>query len=74
MKTFVKLLVSLSFALWLGAIAIFSIQNIQPVSLKFITFESISIPVGVLLAFCVGVGTILGSLMPLLWQRRRRQY
>ncbi len=74
MKTVVKLLISLSFALWLGAIAIFSIQNIQPVSLKFITFESISIPVGVLLALCVGAGTILGSLMPLLWQRRRRRY
>ncbi|MGV2828640.1 LapA family protein [Myxosarcina sp. GI1(2024)] len=74
MRLVAKLLVSLSIALWIGAIAIFSIQNIQPVSLKFITFESISFPVGVLLAFSAGVGMILGSLLPLLWQRGKRRY
>lgn len=74
MKTVVKLLVALSIALWVGAIAIFSIQNIQPVSLKFIIFESINLPVGVLLAFCAGAGMIIGSLLSLLGQKKRRRY
>ncbi|MEL6580467.1 MAG: lipopolysaccharide assembly protein LapA domain-containing protein [Cyanobacteria bacterium J06621_12] len=53
------------------AIAIFSIQNIQDVSLQFLTFRSIDIPVGVLLAFCTAVGMILGALLPILFSRRK---
>ena len=45
----------------IGAIAVFSIQNIQPVSLQFFSLRSIQLPVGVLLAFCLGIGIILGS-------------
>ena len=47
----------------IGAIAVFSIQNIQPVSLQFFSWRSIQLPVGVLLAFCLGIGIILGSLI-----------
>ena len=72
MKVIANLLSSLIMAAWIGAIAIFSIQNIQDVYLQFIVFESIKFPVGVLLAFCAGAGTILGSLLPLLWQKRRK--
>ena len=58
-------------ALLLVAIAIFSIQNIEAVSLKFLTFSSIDIPVGVLLAFASAVGIILGALLPILFARRK---
>jgi uncharacterized integral membrane protein len=63
---------SLILASWVGAIAIFSIQNIQPVSLKFLSWQSIQLPSGVLLSFCAAMGMLLGSLLPLLWQGNRR--
>lgn len=72
MRTIANFFNSLIMAGWIGAIAIFSIQNIQAVSLQFLGFRSIQIPVGVLLAFFVGIGMVLGSLLPLLWQRRKR--
>ena len=71
MKSFTSLLSSLILALLLVAIAIFSIQNIQEVSLQFLTFQSINIPVGVLLAFCSAVGMVLGALLPILFARKR---
>ncbi|MEL6911880.1 MAG: lipopolysaccharide assembly protein LapA domain-containing protein [Cyanobacteria bacterium J06629_2] len=71
MKSFTSLLSSLILAIMLVAIAIFSIQNIQDVSLQFLTFRSIDIPVGVLLAFCTAVGMILGALLPILFSRRK---
>lgn len=63
MKFMANLISSLIMAGWIGAIAIFSIQNIQPVSLKLFSLQSIQLPVGVMLAFCVGIGIILGSLI-----------
>lgn len=71
MRSFARLLNSLILAISVIAIAIFSIQNIQDVSLKFLTFESITVPTGVLLAFFSSVGMILGWLIPLLFSRRR---
>ena len=67
MKTVVNLLVSVIVAFWIMAIAIISVQNAMPVSLRFLTFESIQIPVGLLLAFCVAVGMIGMSLAKPLW-------
>ena len=67
MKTAVNLLVSTIVALWIMAIAIVSVQNATPVSLKFLTFESIQIPVGLVLAFCVGFGIIGTSVLQPLW-------
>ena len=58
-------------AVLLVAIAIFSIQNIEDVSLKFLTFESIDIPVGILLAFASAVGIMLGALIPILFARKK---
>jgi uncharacterized integral membrane protein len=60
---------SLMIALGFAAIAVFAVQNITPVSLRFFVFESIQLPVGILLAFCIGFGLILGAFLPLLWQR-----
>jgi uncharacterized integral membrane protein len=77
MKTITNLLTSLILASWVSAIAILSIQNITLVSLKFLTWETIKIPFGVVLAFSFGVGAILGAIAPLLWQisgRRRDEY
>ncbi len=71
MKFLANFLNSLIIAGWIGAIAVFAIQNIQNVSLKFLVWESIQVPVGVLLAFCLGVGYICGAFLPLFWQKKR---
>lgn len=71
MKTLAGLVNSLLLGTWVTAIAIFSIQNIQGVSVKFLTLESITVPVGVLLAFCSGIGMILGWFIPLLFSRKK---
>jgi uncharacterized integral membrane protein len=49
---------SLYFFLWISAIAIaiFSSQNIYPIVVKFISFESIKLPLGLVLIFCAGLG------------------
>ena len=72
LKALASLLSSLFLATWVIAIAIFSIQNIQDVSVKFLTLESITVPVGVLLAFCSGIGMILGWIIPLLFASKRK--
>jgi uncharacterized integral membrane protein len=64
---------SLMIALGFAAIAVFAVQNITPVSLRLFVFESIQLPVGILLAFCIGFGLILGAFLPLLWQRPAKQ-
>ena len=70
MKIFANFISSLIVAGWVSAIAILAIQNIQDVSLKFLFWQSIQFPIGVLLAFCAGIGFVGGSLLPILWQRR----
>jgi uncharacterized integral membrane protein len=72
MNVIARLLTALILAAWIGMIAVFSIQNITDVSLKFLAFESIRLPVGVLLAFSVGSGMVLGAIAPLFWQRSAR--
>lgn len=69
MKAFTNLLGSLILAILIIATAIFSIQNVEDISLKFLYFESITLPVGVMLIFCSGVGIILGWLLTLLFTR-----
>jgi lipopolysaccharide assembly protein A len=69
MKIISNLLSGLLVAGWIGAIAIFSIQNIQGISLQFLNFASINVPIGVLLAFSVGIGMIIGAILPLFWQK-----
>lgn len=73
MKAFVGLLNSLMWAGWVVSIAIFSIQNIHKVSIDFLMFQSIDIPIGVLLAFSAAVGLIIGWFIPLLFARTRRR-
>lgn len=73
MKAFANLLTSLIVAGWISAIAILSIQNFTPVSLKFLSFETIQIPVGIILAFSVAAGVIGGAIAPVIWQLAGRQ-
>ena len=73
MKALAGLLNTLILGSWIAAIAIFSIQNIQNVSVKFLTFESITVPVGILLAVCSAIGLLLGWLLPLLFSRTRKR-
>jgi hypothetical protein len=49
---------SLYIFLWFAsiAIAIFATQNTYQVSLRFLTIESIKLPIGLLLIFCAGCG------------------
>ncbi len=67
MKTLANLLISIVVALWVVGIAILSVQNAEPVSLKFLTFESIQIPVGLVLALSAGIGIIGVALLQPLW-------
>ncbi|NEP76935.1 MAG: DUF1049 domain-containing protein [Okeania sp. SIO3C4] len=64
MQKFISpILSSIILALWVSGIAIFSVQNSAPISLKFIAFQSIQIPIGVILAFSVSVGVIISSIL-----------
>lgn len=67
MRTIANLLTSVVVACWVMAIAILSVQNATPVSLKFLTYESIQLPVGLVLAFSAGLGLIGMALIQLLW-------
>ncbi|HEY9633951.1 MAG TPA: LapA family protein [Coleofasciculaceae cyanobacterium] len=73
MRILANLLTSIVLAAWIGAIAILSIQNITPISLQFLGSETIQLPVGVVLAFSVGIGAVGGAIVPLLWQLAGRQ-
>jgi uncharacterized integral membrane protein len=44
--------------------AVISIQNITAISLQFLFFRSVEIPLGVLLAFSFSVGLVLGAITP----------
>lgn len=58
MKNLVNLFISIVIAGWVLAIALISVQNATPVSLKFLVFESIQVPFGLMLAFWVAVGLV----------------
>lgn len=67
MKTFANFLISLVVAIWIVAIAIISVQNATLVSLQFLTFQSIRIPVGLVLAFNAGIGLVVMAVLQTLW-------
>ncbi len=72
MNTITNFLGSSIVAGWIVTMAVFAIQNIKPVSLKFLQFESIKLPAGILLSFCLGLGFFLGSLLPVFFRRSRK--
>ena len=54
-------------AVWVGAIALISVQNATPVSLQFLVFQSVQIPCGLMLAFSVAVGLLGTAVLQPLW-------
>ncbi|MBV8886797.1 MAG: DUF1049 domain-containing protein [Chroococcidiopsidaceae cyanobacterium CP_BM_RX_35] len=66
-KIITILLISLILAAWIAATAILSVQNATPVSLTFLNFHSIQLPVGLVLAFSTCVGIIFVALLQPLW-------
>ena len=67
MKNLIPILISLIVAIWVVAIAIISVQNATPISLKLLTFQSIQIPLGLLMAFSAGTGLLGMALLQPLW-------
>ncbi|MBD2296163.1 DUF1049 domain-containing protein [Anabaena sphaerica FACHB-251] len=67
MKMFVNLFISIVIAGWVLAIALISVQNATPVSLRFLVFQSIQIPFGLVLAFWVAVGLVSVAVLQPLW-------
>ncbi|UBF27529.1 LapA family protein [Kovacikia minuta CCNUW1] len=64
MKTLATFLTSLIVAGWIGAIAVLSVQNFTPITIKFLRFESFQIPIGLVLAFSVGLGVVGAAIVP----------
>ena len=67
MTTIPLLAISFLVAILASAIGIISVQNATPVSLNFIFFQSIQMPVGVVLAMSMSAGLIGGALLQPLW-------
>ncbi|MEG3437633.1 DUF1049 domain-containing protein [Pannus brasiliensis CCIBt3594] len=72
MNTITNFLASSIVAGWIVTMAVFAIQNVKPVSLKFLQFQSINLPAGILLSFCLGGGFFLGSLIPVFLRKSKR--
>lgn len=66
MKTLPSFLAVILIAVWVGAIAIVAVQNFTAVSFRFLQFQSIQMPFGLVLAFSVGLGAVGTALIQLL--------
>jgi uncharacterized integral membrane protein len=67
MKKIPLLAISFLLAILVSAIGLLSVQNATPVSLNFTFFQSIQMPIGVVLAISLSVGLIGGAILqPLL--------
>ncbi|PSP18143.1 MAG: DUF1049 domain-containing protein [Cyanobacteria bacterium QS_8_64_29] len=71
MRVFVSLLSSLILAAWVALFAVLSIQNVDALTLRFLMFRTVELPLGVAMAFAFGIGAIVGTLSPLLLPWRR---
>ncbi|MEZ2226119.1 MULTISPECIES: LapA family protein [unclassified Microcoleus] len=67
MKTIPLIAISFLLAILVSAIGIISVQNATPVSLNFTLFQSIPMPVGVVLAISLSVGLLGGAILQPLW-------
>jgi len=67
MRSIANLLTSLVVASWVVAIAVLSLKNVTPVSLKFLTYQSIQLPFFLVLAFSASLGMIVMTLIQSLW-------
>lgn len=72
-----NLLSAIVLSLSIAVIAVLSVQNYTGISLQFslfeaVTFRSLELPVGVMLAFCFCIGAISAAILPLLWQEGQK--
>jgi uncharacterized integral membrane protein len=72
MNKLTNFLIGIIFTIFLVIFAVFSIQNITEISLKFFFLESIKLPVGIMLCCTFGLGIIFGSILPLLLPTNRQ--
>ena len=71
------LLLSLLFSLGIAIAAILSVQNATAVSVHFLAWRSVPIPMGIVLGFATGMGVLGGAIATPLWSKRlsrRRRY
>lgn len=54
---------SVIMALWVSAIALVSVQNATPVTLRFLMFRSVQIPIGLLMGFSASIGMVGTALL-----------
>ncbi|MBL1211000.1 DUF1049 domain-containing protein [Geminocystis sp. GBBB08] len=73
MTIFKQIIISLIVGFWINLIAVFSIQNITLVSIKFFWLESIKIPLGLLFAFALSLGFIIGAIIPIFFNKNKYQ-
>jgi lipopolysaccharide assembly protein A len=66
-----NLIISTIAAGWICVIALLSVQNASLVHLKFLFWQSIDLPWGLVLAGMVGLGFIIGGCLPLLGTKTR---
>jgi len=67
MKSLASLLTSSVVAIWIVTISILSMQNADPIRLKFLRSQTIQLPVGFVLAVSAGVGVVATALIQPLW-------
>lgn len=67
MKTIPLLVISFLVAILVSAIGIISVQNATPVSLNFTLFQSIPMPLGIVLAISLSAGLVGGAILQPLW-------
>jgi uncharacterized integral membrane protein len=63
-----KLVSFLMIALAIVGAALISVQNAAPISVKFLGWQSIELPVGVVLSASFAVGLLLAVGLPLIWR------
>ena len=59
----VRLLLAFIPAVWIVAIAVITVQNATPVTLRLLNLQSIAMPFGVVLAFGAAAGMVVTALL-----------
>jgi uncharacterized integral membrane protein len=67
MKSLASLLTSSVVAVWIVAISILSMQNADPIRLRFLRYQTIQLPIGFVLAVSAGAGVLATTLLQPLW-------
>jgi len=68
MRIFIKILTNLIIAFCILGSAVFSIQNIEGISIKFIAWESITLSKGIVLLFCYVAGMMIVNIMLIIFK------